>query len=498
MTAMTTAPSTCAPSRDVARIGLEIAGADEATGEGANAVPSIEGRGTIGPAMVRDYPEKFTGPQIEAAIAAHRFGYGARPGELDLIADDPRGWLLDQLVDDGTPPELDGLPGTAELYAGMRRARLAGGDERRNFRQAARERLMEEAARRALLAVNGDRPFHERLVRFWTNHFTVSLRKPAAAPLVAAFEREAIRPNVTKRFRDMLMAVVRHPAMLLYLDNADSIGRTSDVGRGRAPALRQSLARELLDRHTMGPDGKFTRQDVRALAEMLTGWTVGVSGDFAFRPDWHEGNAKRFLGRVYPDVGVLQGEAALEFLSRSVATGRRLAFRMAQHFVADDPPKELVDHLFHGFVDSGTSCLGLARALVLSSHSWAREQRKVKTPEQLVYSGYRALGLYPRSGRPVAAAVRALGQPTWSALTPAGWPEMATHWLAPESVLERLEWASALAAAPAAADPTPPTDRALDVLGGLLRPETYRRMRAALTEREAMALMLASPEFQTR
>lgn len=452
--------------------------------------------------MVVAYPEEFAPEMVDAAIAATRFGYGPRPRELPFIAENPRQWLLDQLIEEPLDPLLEGLPTTPEILTGMLRARQNGREDFRRFKQEARRRVTAEAARSALIATNGDKPFFERLVRFWTNHFTVSMRKPAVAPLVSAFEREAIRPNVTKRFYDMLLAVVRHPAMLIYFDNIRSVGPFSTVGRATGRGLNDNMAREILELHTVGA-GAFTERDVREFSKMLSGWTVGrlnsdKPGEFLFRNNWHQELPKRFLGRVIPEAGVLEAEAALDLLSRSEVTGRVLARKMAQFFVTDEPEPGLVSNLFNGYADGGGSCLTMAQGLIRAPGAWASVQTKVKTPEDLVISTVRALGRRPKSGQMVLRAMRLLGQPPYSAPSPAGWPQTASYWLSPQVLIERLEWASSVAGRYGIPDDMEAIEFGFEILGPLFRPETFRRLQVSYSKTESLALLLSSPEFQRR
>ncbi len=453
--------------------------------------------------MVREYPEAFEEHEIGAAIAANRFGYGARPHELEQIGDQPREWLLGQMIADPVPEALKTLPESRDLLSEMLAARQRGRSSMRVYRQEARHRALTESATHLAVSLNSPTPFVERLVRFWTNHFTVSMVKPAVMPLVPAFEREAIRPNIFNSFYTMLHAVVSHPAMLIYLDNVNSLGPTSAAGRGRKDTLNDRLARQLLDRFTLGEGSGYTQLDVRALAHMLTGWTVGVNnpatkGAFAFRDSWHEGNFKEFLRRTYPSAGVLEGEAALDHLARSATTGRNLSHKMAQAFVVDDPDPGLASEILAGFVLGGGRADGMARGLVGASEAWIPEQRKVKSPTDLVLSVLRSLDIRSRSGQRILDAVRFLGQPAYQAPTPDGWPYSSLSWLSSETLLERIEWCAEVAGISRSPGGKEVPDMALDILGPLLKPTTHRRLRVARDEPEALALLFASSEFQRR
>ena len=209
---------------------------------------------------------------IDAVIAADRFGLGARPGDLAAIAGDSRGWLTEQL--DGAPLRPDALDVTDASDERVRRflqARRDGSQSvGRLLRGDMRDAYQADAAARTRAAIESDTPYVERLVQFWSNHFTVSAIKPVVIGVVGPYEAEAIRPHVTGRFADMLKAATRHPAMLAYLDNLTSIGPNSRAGRRRDAGLNENLAREVLELHTLGVDGGYSQDDVRAFAAMLT------------------------------------------------------------------------------------------------------------------------------------------------------------------------------------------------------------------------------------
>ena len=222
---------------------------------------------------------------------------------------------------------------------------------------------IDEAFARFSHAVTTDRPFLERLTQFWSNHFAVSIDKIAVLGIAGAMEREAIRPHVTGSFTRLLMAVEKHPAMLLYLDNQTSIGPNSRAakfiarrgkGNGRKLDINENLAREILELHTLGVDGGYTQTDVTTFAKAISGWSIGGEdqgrrfarlgldsgkpGEFFFREVFHEPGAKRLLGKSYGEDGVKQGEAILEDLAQRPETARHISTKLARHFIADDPP----------------------------------------------------------------------------------------------------------------------------------------------------------------
>ncbi|MBM3546686.1 MAG: DUF1800 domain-containing protein [Alphaproteobacteria bacterium] len=437
---------------------------------------------------------------IDAFIAASRFGLGARPGDLGRIKGDPQGWLLAQL--DGGSETTEGVGRSAERLKLFFDARGSGGDAAliELYRKEYRQGFTADVGARTRRAAATDQPFRERLVHFWTNHFTVSAVRPTVAGIAVAFEEEAIRPNVTGRFVDLLLAAIRHPAMLLYLDQAESIGPKSRAGLRRGRGLNENLAREVLELHTLGVDGGYTQTDVRAFAEMLTGWSIGnprrgIIGEFHYIELIHEPGAKTFLGRTYESAGEHEARAALELLARHPSTARHIAAKLARHFIADRPQAASVDRIARVFLDSGGDLKSVYRAVIAEERAWRDPLTKVRTPSDFVIAALRATGVKAEGGQ-VLRAQAVLGQPPLVAPSPAGWPDDASAWATPEAMMRRVEFA--LAFAGRVRTRMEPGDLAESVLGDALSDETGTAIRRAGSRSEALALMLASPEFQRR
>ena len=261
--------------------------------------------------------------------------------------------------------------------------------------------------------------FVERLVAFWANHFAVEAKAGILErTLVGAFEREAIRPFVLGRFRDMLGAVTKHPAVLSYLDNAQSIGPNSPLGVRAATGLHENHARELLELHTIGVGAGYTQADVTAMARILTGWSfagregqAAPLGSFLFRETAHEPGAHEVLGRVYAAGGLARGESVLDTLADRPDTARHIARKLARHFVADEPPTTLVETLSGTFMSTGGDLKAVALALVDSDEAF-EDPTKIKTPQLFAWSALRALQL-DVTPQQVVQALRSLGQPMW-------------------------------------------------------------------------------------
>jgi uncharacterized protein (DUF1800 family) len=442
---------------------------------------------------------------VESFIAANRFGLGARPGELKSIGHDPRGWLRAQLRrPHALPKALSALPAAADSLAVFLKARRDGVDAiKAAFKDRLSARYREEAEARALAHTLSDAPFFERLVAFWSNHFTVSGARFFVAPAAGAYEREAIRPHVLGRFGDMLRAVAAHPVMLLYLDNAGSIGPASIAARMVGRGLNENLAREILELHTLGVNGGYTQKDVTEFARILTGWSVeGLgpraepTGRFRFVPAAHEPGSKTLLGQVYAQGGAAEAEAALADLARHPSTARFVATKLARHFVADDPPAPAIDRLARVFTETGGDLRAVSDALIELPQAWQTPLPKVKTPYEYAISAFRALGLERAPERGFVPTLFTLGQLPFRAPSPAGWPDKSGDWLSPEALMRRLEWARVVGRL--FESRAAPDVLFANTIASVASPVTRAAIMGAASPGEGVALVLASAEFQRR
>jgi uncharacterized protein (DUF1800 family) len=418
---------------------------------------------------------------MDAKIRAlNRFGLGARMGEFRTI-DDPRGWLRAQL--EGGPPVLIAPPlaSPSAIAAAIRAFRQADqGDPQQ--RQAARRRLVEIALAEARAAVESrvtsDRPFVERLVAFWSNHLCVSVAaKVLVAPLAGSYEREAIRPHVLGKFEDMVLASAKHPAMLVYLDNFQSIGprsRAAQLARRQRTSrgLNENYARELLELHTLGVNGGYTQQDVQEIARVLTGWTIGglpgpgramrrvstrgrlqrAPGDrdvdetigFEFQDALHEPGARTVLGSRYREDGVAQGERVIRDLCRHPSTAQFVATKLVTHFVADDPSTAAVGRIARVFRESSGDLEAVSRALIELPEAWDAGTRKFRPPQDWLVAVLRAFEVDSPSDMTIGV-LRQLRQPLWSPQAPKGFGDSTQEWADPDSLLNRAELARTFA-----------------------------------------------------
>lgn len=448
-------------------------------------------------------------------IAAIRFGYGFRPGEAVDPAPDARMRALDAAA--GAAPGF-GHGAMRERFALVSRLRAArralrdGGDRAQvqAAKQAIRARFNADQHERLAHVANSPNGFGERWAAFWSDHFTVAARSEMLRATVGRFERDAIRPHMTGRFADMLRAVVSHPVMLVYLDQAQSFGPTSPAARRSGRGLNENLARELLELHALGAQGGYGQEDVRQLAELLTGFTIDDEGGFTFRRQRVEPGAETVLGRSYgggplKDASPEDAFAFLDDLSLRPETARHIARKLAVHFAADAPDPALVEHLAARWRETGGDLRAVAEALVEHPAPGESFGEKAKRPFELVVSAIRAAdvpeaALNSPEGKPNpmgVGALAAMAQPLWSAPGPDGWAEAEEAWITPQGLGARLRWASSFARKLAAGG-AEPRAFARTALADAAEAEMLFLVEAAPEKWEGLALVLASPAFNRR
>ncbi len=515
-------------------------------------------------------------PDQQILHALNRLGYGPRPGDVERVRRIGLAAYVDEqlspsgLADPAVEQALPAYPVLARSAADLVREypqptpqvrqQLASGQM---SRQAAAEMYPPERrpavitaqmqAARVTRAVLSERQLEEVLVDFWFNHFNVYAQKGAVRWMLPAYEREAIRPHVLGRFRELVLATAQHPAMLFYLDNWLSTRADLVVPRGpnagRRAGLNENYARELMELHTLGVDGGYTQQDVVEVARCFTGWTIDrpqQGGGFVFRTATHDRGEKRVLGQVIPAGGGREdGERVIDILVRHPATARFIATKLARRFVSDDPPPALVERAAATFQRTDGSIREVLVTIFTSPEFWSAEayRAKIKTPLEVVASAVRTLdgrlvtvadgreGLGD-GGMVLAREVARLGEPLYEAQPPTGYPDRAESWVNTGALLGRMNFALGLAhnrlrgarvdlaGAVAGADrgqPAQVLDRLLAaVLHGEASPATRAVLAAELESPEITrvtpydrvakdtdveklaALVLGSPEFQRR
>lgn len=462
----------------------------------------------------------------QAAVALNRFGLG---GTADAPPpSDPVAWLSGQFANyQPRPASIAALPGSDTLIGMLREAR----DDRPAVKAEAkanqadpkpkpdamagayrelREAYTDAVGARLVAALNAPAPFVERLVHFWSNHFAISVDKAAVLGFAGAFEFEAIRPHVLGRFGDMLNAVERHPGMLLYLDQAESVGPDSLLGsraaqRGRKRGLNENLAREILELHTLGVRTGYTQADVTEFARALTGWTIGglakppiLQGPgprFWFAAPIHQPGTRTIMGKRYGQSGEAQAQAVLNDLAVHPATARHIATKLARHFAADDPPAALVSRLEQAFLASRGDLPTLYRILIEAPEVWSGPA-KFRTPWDWTVATLRATGAKSVPAQSATGTLQQLGQAIWKPGSPAGYDDIAASWAGPDALLRRVEVAQRIAQRTAATIDA--RSLAQRLFPASLSAATSTAITRAESGAQALALLLSAPEMMRR
>ena len=386
------------------------------------------------------------GPTV-ARFALNRLGYGPRPADVRrVLAMGLEDWVEEQLSPLPDPDLDTRLRGFTTLGYPISQV-LAAFNADRGFGQILDEFLAAKLVRSA----HASNQLQEVLVDFWFNHFNVFIGDGFVRYSAMAYERDAIRPHVLGRFRDLIGAVAAHPAMLFFLDNY--LNRADSTERGRMVAgINENYGRELLELHTVGVDAGYTQDDVREAARVFTGWgidNVNNAGNFVFRPAFHDRAAKHVFGLdVAAGGGKEEGDRLLDHLCAHPATARFVSWRLAQRFVADDPPARVVDRMAATFQSSRGDLRAVLRTMVGTAEFWAEAfgPGKVKTPLELVVSAIRAVEGQVTSARGVAAQLSNMGMGLYASVPPTGYSNRGSEWLNPSSHLARMNFALDLAA----------------------------------------------------
>ena len=448
-------------------------------------------------------------PTDEAAIGhvISRVTFGARPGDVEHV----RSIGIERYIDEQLHPERLADAGVDARLADLTTLRLSSRQIAEEYeipqlkaRQAEKQAVTngadgsnakpdEEQQRRAatvvlelqqqkiVRAIYSSRQLQEVLVDFWFNHFNVDSRKGADRFLLTEYEREVIRPRVFGKFRDLLEATAKSPAMLFYLDNwmsVDPNGPHLDAGRRAAfgrPAiqrffslpelermqaqqkanaapkgLNENYGRELMELHTLGVDGGYTQKDVTEVARALTGWTVQnprMGGGFLFNPRLHDGGPKTVLGHmIRAGGGERDGEDVLDILARHPATARFIATKLVRRFVSDTPPPALVDRVAARFLETDGDLREVTRTILTSPEFFAADalHAKIKTPFEFVVSAVRATDAEVRDARPLARQVADLGMPLYQCQPPTGYKDTADAWVNTGALVGRMNFALSL------------------------------------------------------
>ena len=377
------------------------------------------------------------------------------------------------------------------------------------LKKAARQDMYRWFGQSMLRQVNTSMGFRERLSAFWADHFTAQGKAGVLKRGATPYVESAIRPHIAGRFSDLLQAAITHPLMLHYLDQSGSIGPNSPKAARRGPkaGMNENLAREVLELHTLGVDGPYTQTDVRQLAELLTGLTWQAEVGFKYRKDFAEPGSETVLGVEYPDSASMKPvRAVLDDLATHPATARHIAHKLAVHFVSDTPDASLLSALEHQFLKTGGELLPLYETLLTHPAAWSETGRNIKTPLGFVGSALRALdppamriqSMTEKQTRGLfVEPMMLMGQLWQQPAGPDGWPEDDAHWVTPQGLSARIRWAMS-APSDLLTDLPDPREFAKTAVGSRLSPKLRFAATEAESRREAIGLILCSPEFQRR
>ncbi len=444
--------------------------------------------------------------QIDHALS--RLTWGPKPGEAAEVRKlGLKKWINRQL----TPASLPENPDLAKRLEAMP---LLGADTSEMFDKF-RERKAESirpgvrnvVEAKVLRAVYTNRQLEDVLTDFWFNHFNVFLDKGADKVFVGPYERDAIRPFVLGRFRDMLAATAAHPAMLWYLDNWQSMGENALLGRlakriGRkgARGLNENYGRELLELHTLGVDGGYTQKDVVEVARCFTGWTIR-GGKFQFAPGMHDAGEKVVLGVTIPAGGGKEdGEKVLDIVSRHPSTAKFVSRKLAQRFVSDTPPESLVDAMAARFMKTDGDLREVMRTMLNAKEFWAVDnyRAKLKSPFELVVSAARAGRAELKNGLSLAVAAERMGQPVYRKLEPTGYSNVSSEWKNSASLMARMNLATTLSQNKVPGLRLNWPDDPASLLAHGPSPALKQTLSASADKRAAVEAVLGSPDFQKR
>lgn len=369
-------------------------------------------------------------------------------------------------------------------------------------------------AGKLLRAIYSNRQLEEVLSDFWYNHFNVFLNKGADRSLVTAYERDVIRPHVLGKFKDLLLATAQSPAMLFYLDNAQSTAPDAPLRpNAKRRGLNENYGRELLELHTLGVDGGYTQRDVTEVARCFTGWTIGqprLGGSFVFNPRMHDRGEKHVLGLTIPAGGGMEdGLRVIDLLAHHPSTARFIAKSLAVRFAADEPPPALVDRMAAAFTKTEGDLREVMRTMLASPEFWDPSlfRAKVKSPLEMVASAVRAVGGNVRGAAGLGVLLTQLGEPLYLKQEPTGYSNRGAEWMNSASLLARMNFANALAQGRVPGvevDPAQFTGEAAAIERRLLLMEASAEARAAIQAggdpagAAVAGLTLGSPDFQRR
>ncbi len=461
----------------------------------------------------------------KAYIAVNRFGYGARGDELVQAKANPKQWIISQLLPIAF---YSSLPHSNDIFVEhvkYRKAQKQLKNKKKQSKNSQTDRhmsknamsenkmskndMLKNYARQTLRSLSVDtleQAIHSshsvswRLLDFFSNHFSVSAKGRLMVGLSGTLEREAIAPKLLGNFADMLIAVEQHPAMLIYLNNEKSFGPNSRIAKKRKIGLNENLAREIMELHTLGVDGGYNQEDVIELAKGITGWSVKNpikerSAGFIFKKYGHEPGSRTLLGKKYLPKGIAQGQQMLRDLAMHPSTAKYICFKLAHHFVSENPPESLLSKMEATWMKTGGNLKQVMVNLFSADEAWSSTAQKFKTPREIVISTNRAIALKKIKPNALFNSLVSLGQQPFNAGSPAGFSDDQSDWFGASALMARIDWSTMVSSHLKRSN----AEKIMTVaLGDSVSQHTYQSVLRAESRQQAMTLLLMSPEFQRR
>lgn len=451
---------------------------------------------------------------VEATIAINRFGLGAKPSELIVANKDPKQWLINQLQRKPAIHFNSDVVHSNEIMQTLAELREQKKSNKNNLKSDKpsdtpqtktpkvsyhRQTYLQLSIDTLEHAINSEHSLNWRLLDFFSNHFSVSSAGPVMTPLAPTLEREAIAPNLLGRFDDLLISVIQHPAMLIYLNNEKSFGPNSKVAKKNGRGLNENLAREILELHTLGVDSGYSQKDVIELAKGITGWSVAnplkdKEQGFKYRRSGHEPGVRTLLNKTYSQKESEQGKSMLRDLAVHPATAKHISYKLAHHFISDNPPASLVNKMTACWLATNGNLKEVMTTMINADEAWHAEKLKFKTPREFVISSLRALDL-KTNNRQLYSSLVTLGQQPFKAGSPAGYSDREDDWNGANALISRVNWASTIAAR---AKKVQIEAIIKNSFSESISQLSYQTISRAESRKQALTLFLMSPEFLRR
>ena len=466
--------------------------------------------------------------EIEAVIATNRFGMGAQPGEIDSARLNPKEWLINSLSNITPPKEaptsIRMLQAWKQLNHLKKLQKRINEQKSQNLKRP-KQLSKEQQEKIKLLAagnllktnsglivkesIQSNHSINFRLLDFFSNHFSVSAHSTSLRFLAPTFDWEAIAPNLTGPFSKMLTSAVSHPAMLLYLDNNNNAGPNSlKAKKNSSIGLNENLAREILELHTMGVNSDYTQQDIQELAKAITGWSSikkskivknSIKQAFLYRENYHEPGDRKILGKVYKEVkgSNQQAISILTDLANHPKTANHICTKLARHFTKDEPDISLIKEMTSTWLKTNGTIKSVMETMILSKSSWQSETLKFKSPREFLISAYRTIPDISKTleNKDYYDNLKHLRQEPYSAGSPDGFGDTKSTWDSSDELFNRIDWCTHFSSRLK----QPSSLELLKIaLGNSISTNSLKVIQRAESQRQAVSLLLMSPEFLYR